>query len=324
MFPEFFLRGPKGAYSTKELIDSDNDEEDGILVKFADKLRAMIYDAAFEDYLVVLGTVIVAESINPLNSSRAWEDELADANDIMYFNFAPVYRGGEDKKGTKQHMVLKQYISNADFLSRTKLPNPSDFDMHNYAKADQSKILVETFAKRNITVVTDNYLKIDGIDIGIEICLDHRMGALWNNLRTKHSSSLVDVQLVTSAGMSIERGINPLKPGGVVYLTDGEASSAACLRTDKADVFDPNHVCRGNPGGLQHRPQGGAGYTSFVALSGCIDMEKSNLLKGYYSMHQPQGCANTLRTYEIDVMDEFQYYPPSIEVYPTIDLPVAE
>ena len=323
MFPEFFLRGPNGAYSTSQWFDSDNDEEDGLLIKLADKVRDMIFDDAFEDYLFVFGTVIAAESMNPKDSQKKpWEVELADANDVMYFNLAPVYRGGEhSKESAKHHVVLKQYISNADFLSRTTLPNPSDFDMHAYAKVDQSKILSETLAKRNITVVTDNFLEIDGIKFGFEICLDHRMGALWNSLRVNHGSNLVDVQLITSAGMSIERGPNPVKPGGVVYLSDGEASSAACIRTDKAAIFDPNHVCRGKPDGLQHRPQGGAGYTSFVAISGCIDMEKSDLLKGYYSMHQPQGCANTLRTYGIDVM-EHTYYPPSIEVYPTIDLPI--
>jgi hypothetical protein len=65
--------------------------------------------------------------------------------------------------------------------------------------------------------------------------LDHRMGSLYNNLRIKHNGELVDVQLIISAGMSIERGINPVRPGGVVYLTDGGASSAACLRTDNGE-----------------------------------------------------------------------------------------
>ncbi|KAL7530885.1 hypothetical protein ACHAXR_003730 [Thalassiosira sp. AJA248-18] len=323
MLPEFFLRGPNGAYSTSQMFDSDNEEDDGVLIKLADKVRSMIFDDAFEDYLFVLGTVIAAESMDPKNSDdRPWEIDLG-AKDIMYFNFSPVYRGGKHREGEKHHIVLKQYISGADFLSRTTLPNPSNFDMHAYAKADQSKVLSETFAKRNMTIVTDNYIEIDGIKIGIEICLDHRMGALWNSLRLNHESNLVDVQLITSAGMSIERGPNPLKHGGVVYLSDGEASSAACIRTDSADVFDANHVCRGKPDGLQHRPQGGAGYSSFVALSGCIDMEKSTLLEGYYSMYQPQGCANTLKTYGIDVMEN-TYYPPSIELYPTIDLPFAE
>jgi hypothetical protein len=67
------------------------------------------------------------------------------------------------------------------------------------------------------------------------ISLDHRMGSLYNNLRIKHNGELVDVHLIISAGMSIERGINPVKPGGVVYLSDGGASSAACLRTDHGE-----------------------------------------------------------------------------------------
>ena len=318
MMPEFLLKGPNGAYSTSQMYDSSNDEEDGILIKFADEMRQLIYDSAFENYLFVLGTVIVAESNDGTNNE---EDALMNANDITYFNFSPVYRGGVDREGANQHIVLKKYISNADFLSRTTLPNPSDFDMHSYGKKDDSKLLSETFAKRNLTVVTDNYLEIDGIKIGFEICLDHRMGALWDNLRMKYDSQLVDVQLITSAGMSIERGPNPIKHKGVVYLTDGEGSSAACIRTDTAQVFDPNNVCRGSPDSIQHRPHGGPGYSGFVGLSGCIDMEKSHLLKGYYSMYQPQGCANTLKTYGIDVMDEFKYYPPSIEIYPTIELP---
>ena len=93
--------------------------------------------------------------------------------------------------------------------------------------------------------------------------------------------------------MSIERGPNPLKHGGVVYLSDGEGSSAACIRTDKDDTFDPLKVCRGKPDGIQHRPQGGPGYSSFVGLSGCIGMEKSRLVTGYYSLYQPQGYVRT-------------------------------
>jgi hypothetical protein len=41
--------------------------------------------------------------------------------------------------------------------------------MHRYDNEESSAVLAETFAKRNMTVVTDNYLDIDGIKIGIEI-----------------------------------------------------------------------------------------------------------------------------------------------------------
>mmetsp|Transcript_2656 Transcript_2656/g.4542 ORF Transcript_2656/g.4542 Transcript_2656/m.4542 type:complete len:376 (+) Transcript_2656:162-1289(+) len=198
MLPEFFLRGPNGAYSTKEMFDSENDEEDGILIQLADKVRGLIADPAWQDYLFVLGTVIATESVED-------DDGKTTADHFLYYNFAPVYRGGSPKDDSTgqvhQYVILKQYISNADFLSRTTLPNPSEYDKHAYAKTDKSAILADTFAKRNVTVVTDNYLEIEGIKIGIEICLDHRMGSLWNNIRTKHEGQLVDVQLVTSAGM---------------------------------------------------------------------------------------------------------------------------
>ena len=42
MMPEFLLRGPNGAYSTSQMYDSSNDEEDGILIKFADEMRQLI------------------------------------------------------------------------------------------------------------------------------------------------------------------------------------------------------------------------------------------------------------------------------------------
>ena len=65
MMPEFLLRGPNSAYSTSQFIDSENDEEDGLLIKLGDKVQNMMSDDAFEDYLFVFGTVILAKSIDP-------------------------------------------------------------------------------------------------------------------------------------------------------------------------------------------------------------------------------------------------------------------
>lgn len=62
-------------------------------------------------------------------------------------------------------------------------------------------------------------------------------------------------------------------------------------------------------------------YSSFFGLSACWDLEDIDLLRGYYSIYQTQGCAFTLHTYDINVMDDFKFYPPSIEIYPTVDLP---
>ncbi|KAL7548251.1 hypothetical protein ACHAWF_011545 [Thalassiosira exigua] len=174
MMPEFLLRGPRGAYSTSQMFDAEDDEEDGMLIKLSDAVRDLIFDDAFENFLFVFGTVIVAEPIGPNSHKKPWDADLVNANEVMYFNIAPVFRGGADKEGEKHHIILKQYISGADFLSRASLPNPTEFDKHAYAKLESSKVLKETFSKRNMTVVSDNYLEIDGIKFGFEICLDHR------------------------------------------------------------------------------------------------------------------------------------------------------
>jgi len=242
MLPEFFWRGPYGACSIKEL------DQNGILLQVFDRLRQVMADEAFNDYLFVGGTIIAAEPADPnMNITQA----IKDARNIVCYNFASVVKGGSN---SHSHMVQKRYISGADFLSRTKLPNPSDEDLQ---------------------IVPHNVLEIDGIRFGVEICLDHRMGQLYNNIQLYEQGQLVDVQLITSAGMAIERGPNPVVPGGVVYLSDGEASSAACLRTDDG-TFDPDHVCRGKPDGIKHIPVDGAGYSNFFPLSACWDITETN------------------------------------------------
>ncbi len=333
MFPEFFWRGPEGAYSTRQLI-----QDNGVLVQVASAIRKLIADDFFNDFLFVFGTVIVARS--PGDPREPWEHALS-AEEVEYFNFASVAKGG---RGGKYFAVTKKYISGADFLSRTSLPNPKDFDVHDYTVMGED--LEDAFAARDIILIHDNVVELDGLRIGVEICLDHRLGVLWNTLKTKHHGELVDVLLITSAGMSIEHGVNPIVPGGVVYLSDGGASSAACARTDDSEDFDPSIVCRGDIGGLKHIPIGGPGYvwcillaaipvlvtvsnrsfvdrySSFFGLTACWDVENMTLLQGYYSMYRPQGCAFTLATYDINVMDDYKYYPPSIEIYPTVALPI--
>ena len=77
----------------------------------------------------------------------------------------------------------------------------------------------------------------------------------------------MDVHLVVSAGMALELGAVPIRPGGVAYLTDGTASSAACLRTDN-DEYDPQKVCQEGPAGLKHVPAlRTEKYSSYIPLA---------------------------------------------------------
>jgi hypothetical protein len=101
-------------------------------------------------------------------------------------------------------------------------------------------------------------------------------------------------------------------------MCDGTASSTACLRSDSGE-FDPNVACRAPLTGINLF---GHSYSEFFSmLSACIDIAKYENLQGYYSLYQTQGCAYTLKLYGIDVFDEYDIYPPSVEIYPVVDLP---
>jgi hypothetical protein len=172
-----------------------------------------------------------------MDPRQPWEHVL-DPEELEYYNFAPVYRGGSDH--TERFLVTKRYISRVDFLDRASLPNPARHNIRQFnGIGEDFEALLEG---RDVELVQDNDFEIDGLRIGLEICLDHRVGMLWSNLQ-KDRKGRVDVLLIASAGMAIERGPNPVIRGGVVYLSDGGASSAACLRSDNGP-FDPRKVCR--------------------------------------------------------------------------------
>jgi hypothetical protein len=310
----------------------------------------------------VFGTVIIAAS--PGDPSKPWEvdSQHIDKDDVLYYNLAPVIRGGPDIINHR-YIIDKDYISTADFLSRSKgLPNPRESDVLRYSSLMdfQDKNLVDFWAKRGSHFIDGNILDIDGIKIGLEICLDHARSVLWDQLldekngtatqttsgatsldgdgeegdvSTVEEDALVDVHLVVSAGMTLERGPIPIKRGGVAYLTDGEASSAACQRRRDDAVYDADRVCRAThdngPDGLKHIGNAGEAttiqsYSPYIELSSCINPDDAPwkpLMEGYFSNHATQGCAFTLKMHGIDVYDEMSFYPPSIEIYPTIDLP---
>jgi hypothetical protein len=94
----------------------------------------------------------------------------------------------EDQTTSSSHYydaVIKKYISGADFLSRTTLPNPADENVRNYAEIN--KKLAEMFAAHNTrTLIIDNVVELDGLLIGIDICPDHRIGVLWKELKASH------------------------------------------------------------------------------------------------------------------------------------------
>ena len=205
---------------------------------------------------------------------KPWEveDQNVEEGDIFYFNFAPVVKGGPEL-WSNRYEIYKNYISTADFLDRAKgLPDPrkslavGDKKYNNLFQDEFQEMRKFMSEDSGIQIDEDGIIEIDGIRFGLEICLDHAKGVLWDKMQ-EGNEDLVDVHLIVSAGMSIERGPVPIVSGGVAYLTDGEASSAACQRTDSGG-YDPGNVCREGPQGLKHVPnKHSEEYSSYISLA---------------------------------------------------------
>jgi hypothetical protein len=250
-----------------------------------------------------------------------------DHDEVLYYNFAPVFKGGPDIH--HRYIVTKKTISTIDFLNNnTRLPNPlhqqTDGAVQYDSIPDSFRYMLES---NHAKLIDNNIMEVDGVRIGLEVCLDHKKGLLYNILQNEPGDmkdKLVDVLLITSAGMAIEFGPNPIVPGGVVYMTDGGATSAACWR-DSADQgpFDPQSTCRlPTPKAIKHYPSVlDPRFSSFFTVSACVDILDFSLLKGYFSLYANQGCTMTLSDFGIEVMDEFKHNLPSIEFYPIVDLP---
>lgn len=94
ILPEFYLRGPHGAYSTAQLQDADDDDHAGLLIQVSKRLREIIVDEAFTDYLFVFGTTVFAQKLDDPVGMDWWENDVVDSTKVLYYNFAPIFKGG--------------------------------------------------------------------------------------------------------------------------------------------------------------------------------------------------------------------------------------
>jgi hypothetical protein len=228
MAPEFYWRGARGAYRRS------NQGLKEISKSMLNALNDFLGDERFANWVFVLGTVIAADKADP---EYVGSLENPSYHDISYFNFAPIYVGGT----TRKLLQFKEYISGIDFLQGRELtgsaapvePAPGSGSKH--CKQDptsngciyaqpKAEVLAE-FGFGDFEVV-DSVFELDGLRIGVEVCLDHKRGTLAKVLG---EDSSVDLQLIVSAGMLITAGPVCTGAGGPVFLSDGFARTEMTL-----------------------------------------------------------------------------------------------
>ncbi|KAG7353299.1 hypothetical protein IV203_009348 [Nitzschia inconspicua] len=192
--------------------------------------------------LLSVGDMISSLINDPNDSSeKPWEAEgqHLEEGEILYFSFAPIVKGGSEVL-TSKFQLYKNYISTADFLDRENgLPNPRKSNIAKYGDLfgiGDEDMMDSILNQRGVRIIEGNVFEIDGIRFGMEICLDDRMGVLWENLQ-QDNSSLVDVHLITSrtsAGMSIERGPTNTSSSSRRRLPYGWRGFFSCMSTHRS------------------------------------------------------------------------------------------
>eukprot|EP00441_Pelagodinium_beii_P040932 CAMPEP_0197627950 /NCGR_PEP_ID=MMETSP1338-20131121/6415_1 /TAXON_ID=43686 ORGANISM="Pelagodinium beii, Strain RCC1491" /NCGR_SAMPLE_ID=MMETSP1338 /ASSEMBLY_ACC=CAM_ASM_000754 /LENGTH=503 /DNA_ID=CAMNT_0043198805 /DNA_START=107 /DNA_END=1618 /DNA_ORIENTATION=- len=229
MAPEFFWRGPKGAYQLGPELAKSAAAVFGQLQKY-------LSDKRFSDCIFVLGTVVAVRlhNVHPelLNLSKG---TALNSFNVSYYNFAPIHVGGEDT----MLVHFKHHVSTIDFLHRQKhlrpgsvIPNPIPSSCQHrghqrcsYGKLSSDKVQ-RMFGFSSSQVVQDEVFIAKGLRIGIEICLDHLLGTLANSLGP---SKTVDLHLIVSAGMRLAAGPICTRQGGPAFLADGYARTAMTM-----------------------------------------------------------------------------------------------
>jgi len=228
--PEFFWRGPTGAYSFDSIADPRGAGQGGsnALRQISRGLEAIVRREIFADWLFVFGTIVAfTEKTNGRRNA---------APTFEFLNFAPIYKGGAGV-GAK-FIAPKYYISGIDFLSNGRLspesmtPDPAESQVF-YDNSLFRQIQSWLEDEEGYQMIFNSWFFVDDIAFSLEICLDHSQGVAKFFLDSKVNvvpsggdgtapkPRGAQISLVSSAGMSITDTSLALLSGGTIFLQDG-------------------------------------------------------------------------------------------------------
>lgn len=237
MLPEFYFRGSKGAYS----ID--------IVAQLISGLQHLVRGADWTDWLVVFGTIVGISSptrytptgfLDKLFKQILGQDLTPiDPNaDQEVYNFALAQKGGwapssnvmtpaqmnEALEG-KTFITMKEYKSNIDFIQVTQTTGRAGYVWERVFHLDRiggrsKDSVVPGREERLVGYDGASLFELDGIQFGLEICLDHAQQRLKNSPRPSGRSP-VQIQLVPSCGLELKANAMVAMTGGYGFNVDG-------------------------------------------------------------------------------------------------------
>lgn len=199
-----------------------------MISQISDAVRAIISDPRFRNYLFILGTIV------------AFYESTQHRKSIQ--NVCVVMKGGENV-GTVGNtlFIYKAAVSHQDFqhlAGKISLHGGSGYSP--IARYNLG-LDVDEFNKNSSRKL---FFSLFGLNFGLEICLDHFNGRLhyaYKALALQNRGAAIppiSIHLIISCGMTLQTERIVVKPGGLVFLNDGEYfGTKLCLR-ELADHYE--------------------------------------------------------------------------------------
>lgn len=234
MAPEFFFRGPYGAY-----------RDIGWVSNILSMMRTETRQQQYADWLFVHGSALFST-----------EKAVKGGDSLLLENFALVQKGGPKTNELQEFVVAKEFPSHVDF----KHPSVSDWEWYKSKKpeariagGDRSALSPEGGRKDPLNPLSNRkpaselvggcIFTMDGITFGLEVCRDHYL----RRLASSKEKGRALIQLVPSAGMSIEAESAACAPGGIIFNVDGVTPHTQIWVY--ANKPQPNEVTPASPSG---------------------------------------------------------------------------
>ena len=215
MAPEFYFRGPYGAYA-----------DIGWSAKIMGMLRTEISKEHYNNWLFVNGTALFATDKYE-NGTRVG---------ALLENYALVQKGGPKTEEHHDHVIAKEFPSHIDF----KHPTIGDLQWFdpttsaaNIGGTTRRNIMPEGGRKDPVhnslghpnvpqfkpvsELIGGVVFTMDGITFGLEVCRDHFLRRLAHS----QEAGKVLIQLIPSAGMSIDDASIACVQNGLIFNVDG-------------------------------------------------------------------------------------------------------
>lgn len=238
--PEFYFRGRNGAYDHAVVAGTEGIKDDGRVQPAQPGLVEIMAEEIglpqYNDWLFVLGTAVAAARYSRFVCKHAgcqgkvvYKKGLSlkqehQAKTIPQCSLDPAHTVGEQfavgqvdnvgfifKEG-ECHTVTKELISGLDYEG-------------NKVRLDGEKLTAVAETHLNDSKFQDERMggcifTIDGLTIGVEVCLDHDASARNPSAGRLEHAANIQLQLIPSYGMSIKK-LRTIK-GGVVFNVDGQ------------------------------------------------------------------------------------------------------